>query len=208
MPSIGSTIIATSLACLSLSHLAAAASEFRLLSGVCQHLPGSFPDNNNEAFVGDVNLRPAGTGLFIDDLTGNGFGGIPESARFSLPWYSLALHNATDVARYRIQCSDRGGLAIPGNPSRPLRVNTFHQGTLVFDSYGLIPEPYALYVDGQRQPGVYLGAAGVTRWAWSQVTNNGLLYWKPRLLVSPDDRPGQGALREGEVEGYLVAKPY
>jgi hypothetical protein len=89
---------------------------------------------------------------------------------------------------------------------RPIRINAECDGTLVYDSYSLIPEPYAHYADGMRQRGVFLGAAGETRWAWSNVTTKeGRLLWKPRLMVAIDRSAQTNELRPGEVQGYLVA---
>ena len=68
-------------------------------------------------------------------------------------------------------------------------------------------EPYAYYVDGVRQSGVYFGAAGLVGWAWSKGnTTNGNLLWTPRLMVVTDRDPKADELREGEVAGFVVAK--
>lgn len=75
----------------------------------------------------------------------------------------------------------------------------------MFDGYGIMPEPYAHFVDGQRQPGVFLGVAGVTRWAWSNVTANGVLLWRPRLLLGTVTNPELKDLKPGEIEGFLTA---
>ena len=116
------------------------------------------------------------------------------------------MYNDTGYAAARIQCADEEGIAFAGSKIQPIRINTDRSGTLVIDSYGLIPEPYALYVDGQRQPGVYLGAAGETRWAWSNATTNSILVWKPRLMVATNSNPAAATLYPGEVQGYLVGK--
>jgi hypothetical protein len=68
-------------------------------------------------------------------------------------------------------------------------------------------EPYAYYVDGVKQAGVYLGAAGEVRWAWSKGKDSfDNLLWVPRLMVSTERDLKAGELREGEVGGFLVAK--
>ncbi|KAK1756412.1 hypothetical protein QBC47DRAFT_444925 [Echria macrotheca] len=200
------TLVATTLA-LGLSQGVAAADDtpqVQLLSGVCYDFAGAFQSDTGNAMVGDVILRPAGTGTFLDGLE-TGFGGIAESARMSLPWSTLAYFNETGRARYRITCRDEDGLAAAGSTNKPLKVNTDKDNTLVIDSYGLMLEPYGHYVDGQRVSGVFLGAAGVTRWAWGNVTYNGIPFWRPRLLVASRNNLKGDQLRAGEVGGYLMA---
>jgi hypothetical protein len=58
--------------------------------------------------------------------------------------------------------------------------------------------PYAHYIDGVQQDGVYFGVDGVTTWAFS--------FWEPsqyytiRLLG-----PNSGSLKDGEFDGFLKA---
>ena len=78
----------------------------------------------------------------------------------------MAFQNDTGYSGWRISCTDKDGIGINKDAKfRPIRVNTERDSTLVYDSFGLILEPYAHYIDGVRQPGVFLGAAGETRWA-------------------------------------------
>jgi len=119
----------------------------------------------------------------------------------------MGLHNATGIARYLIGCQDETGLGTFYNGAQSIRINTDKESTLVLNNYGLIPEPYSYYVDGTKQPGVYIGAAGEVRWAWTEAAGtNGVVYWKPRLLIATDSNPSGKELRQGEVEGFLVAK--
>jgi hypothetical protein len=119
----------------------------------------------------------------------------------------LALYNETGYARYLIGCQDETGLGTFYSGQKSIRINTDKDATIVVDNYGLIPEPYSYYVDGAKQQGVYIGAAGEVHWAWSKKTsNNNLVYWQPRLLVATESNPDGGKLREGEVQGFVVAK--
>ncbi|KAK4101380.1 hypothetical protein N658DRAFT_425860 [Parathielavia hyrcaniae] len=209
MPSLHCTAVST-LACLGiLVQLVSAATEVKLLSGVCEDYPGAFQSNTGNAYAPEANLVPL-TGTYIDSLDSRfRFGSILEHQRFRLPWYSLALYNETGHLGYRVGCRDEDGLAVLGTESHSLRINTNQGGTLVFNgSYGLTPEPYAYYVDGARQPGVYLGAAGEVRWAWSQVAAEGIVYWRPRLMVATVERPAAADLAAGEVQGFLAVKPW
>jgi hypothetical protein len=95
---------------------------------------------------------------------------------------------------------------VVGPTKKPVRIDTDQGGTLVFDGYGLMPEPYAYYVDGVRQDGVYIGVAGEIRWAWKQVSENGVVMWQPRLRVATVEYPNNGELKEGEVPGFLTVK--
>lgn len=118
--------------------------------------------------------------------------------------------NVTGYAYTPISCRDEDGLFIRGEKLRYIRINTDRDSTLVYDSYGLIPEPHAHYIDGVRQPGVYLGLAGETRWAWdgsrrASTTPAALGLWTPRLRLATDGNPRAVELRAGEVAGYLWA---
>ncbi len=111
----------------------------------------------------------------------------------------------------RVGCRDEVGVGYFGPQTLPIKINTAEEGTLVMNgsAFGLTPEPYAYYVDGVRQPGVYLGAAGVVRWAWGLVDRTAAdgrstSYWIPRLLV-PTDWNREPKLKENEVEGFLVS---
>lgn len=122
----------------------------------------------------------------------------------------MALMNETGYAYTPISCRDEDGLFIRGEKLQYIRINTDHDSTLVYDGYGLIPEPYAHYIDGVRQPGVYLGLAGETRWAWDNkrrgsTTPAALGLWTPRLRLATDGNAKAAELRAGEVAGYLWA---
>jgi hypothetical protein len=71
-----------------------------------------------------------------------------------------------------------------------------------------MPEPYAYFIDGVRQEGVYVGAAGEIRWAWKQVEENGAVMWQPRLRVATVQNPGNADLKEGEIEGFLMVNKW
>jgi hypothetical protein len=88
MPSTRSTAI-TGLACLgSLFGLASAATEVKLLSGVCGNYPGALPSDTGNSYVGDLNFVPV-TGTFIDTL-GTRFGSVTETQRYRNPWESVS----------------------------------------------------------------------------------------------------------------------
>jgi hypothetical protein len=122
----------------------------------------------------------------------------------------MTLMNDTMYAYTPISCRDEDGLIVRTVANRYIRINTARDSTLVYDSYGLIPEPYAHYIDGVRQPGVYLGLAGETRWAWdnsrrASTTPAALGLWTPRLRIAIDGNPQAAELKAGEVAGYLWA---
>ena len=84
---------AAGLACLTLLRGVSAAGtvEARLLGGVCYDFAGATQSmTTGNTYVGSVDLRPAGTGTYIDDLE-RGFTYIPESQRFMLPWGTVSL---------------------------------------------------------------------------------------------------------------------
>lgn len=132
---------------------------------------------------------------------------LPHSLN-AKPQKQLGIYNNTGYAAYRIGCYDHTGIGSFLGSTRPYRINTERGNTLEAGSgAGLMLEPYAYYVDGERQPGVYLGAAGQVRWAWSKGnTPNDNLLWMPRLMVVTDSDPKADELREGEVAGFVVAK--
>lgn len=119
----------------------------------------------------------------------------------------MAIFDSAGYAAQGIQCQDgEGFVSLPD--SLPIRISTDsnRDAMLVYKSYGLIPEPYAHYVDGVEQDGVYLGIAGKTPWAFSQETgSNGVSLWKARLLLGREDALNGDALRDGEIEGFLTA---
>jgi hypothetical protein len=88
MPSTRSTAIA-GLACLgSLIGLASAATEAKLLGGVCGNYPGALQSDTGNAYHGDLLFVPV-TGTYIDTL-GTRFGSIRETQRYRNPWYSVS----------------------------------------------------------------------------------------------------------------------
>lgn len=98
MPSLRA-IIAAGLACLAGSAAAAGEIEVRLLRGVCYPYSGSFPTDTGNAYVGELELRPAGTGTFLDDLPSR-FGSIFSQQRGTSPWYTVSLgHGNRGVPR-------------------------------------------------------------------------------------------------------------
>jgi hypothetical protein len=221
-----------------LGQVASAASEAKLLTGVCQPYPGVMRSGTGNAFTASIYPRPVGTGTEIDSWGSNTkWSSILETQRGVNPWYTVrsssplsfffltssiksrhandpnkaAVHNREGAAP-NIGCTDEDGLIYypySSTPAPALRINTQRGGTLVNGSYGFIPEPYAYYVDGVRQPGVYIGAAGEVRWAWSKFNDTqGREFWKPRLMVSLDGNPGGANLQTGEVQGFLVSLPW
>ncbi|KAK0651004.1 hypothetical protein B0T16DRAFT_453509 [Cercophora newfieldiana] len=204
MPSLGSLTAFAALA--GLVNVASAATEVKLNSGVCSSLPRAFyiPDKGF-SMVGDVSLYAVGTGTALDNL-GPLWGSIRESQRGLPAWETMALYNETGYARYLIGCQDDTGLASFLSETKTIRINTDRDSTLVIGNYGLMPEPYSYFIDGAKQPGVYIGAAGEVRWAFSNATSNGIAFWKPRLLVATELNPSGGVVREGEVQGFIVAK--
>ena len=88
MPSIRTTIVA-GLVCLG-SQLANAAGEVevRLLRGVCGQFQGEFQSGTGNAMVGDLLLRPAGTGTYLDTSEAR-FSDILEQQRMVNPWYTV-----------------------------------------------------------------------------------------------------------------------
>ncbi|KAH6623929.1 hypothetical protein F5144DRAFT_584773 [Chaetomium tenue] len=205
---VSATLTSALLATASLINVASAAAEARLLRGVCAPLPGSFPmTNTNTAMVGEVFMHAVGTGTYIDDLLPR-WASIDMQSRGQLPYEVMGLYNNTGFAYLPISCYDDVGLSSRVGEATPYRVNT-ERGSMIEggSKTGLMLEPYAYYVDGEKQSGVYLGAAGVVRWAWSQGhTANGNLLWTPRLMVVTDSDPQAGELKDGEVAGFLVAK--
>ena len=122
----------------------------------------------------------------------------------------MAWMNQTGFASWRLVCTDEDGIGINKDGKyRPIRVETAGRSELVYDSYGLMLEPYAHYIDGVRQPGVFLGVAGETRWAWNgnhvAENNPALGLWVPRLRIATEFNPTGAELKAGEVAGYLVA---
>lgn len=216
MPSIPSLfLLLTTLTTLTTLPLTLASSQAILLPGVCSPYPGIQQTNTGNGFTGDIGLRPIGTGLHIDTQVPK-FGTIDSYARFRNPWQTLVLYNTTGegpytVAGYTIGCRDEVGPGIFFGQSLGMKINTAEGGTLVLNgsAYGLTPEPYAYYVDGVRQRGVYLGVAGSVRWAWGLVnrteatTGRSTSYWIPRLLV-PTEGNREPRLAGNEVEGFLV----
>lgn len=98
MPSLRA-IIATGLVCLAGPGAAAGEIEVRLLRGVCYPYRGSFPTDTGNAYVGELELRPAGTGTFLDDLPSR-FTSIFEQQRGSSPLYTVCLgHRNRGVPR-------------------------------------------------------------------------------------------------------------
>lgn len=89
MPSLRA-IIAAGLACLAGSAAAAGEIEVRLMRGVCYPYRGSFPTDTGNAYVGELGLRPAGTGTFLDNLPSR-FGSILTQQRGTSPWYTVCL---------------------------------------------------------------------------------------------------------------------
>ncbi|KAK4442294.1 hypothetical protein QBC34DRAFT_363971 [Podospora aff. communis PSN243] len=205
MPSI--TSIATFSALAGLFNVATAATQVKLNTGVCRTLPGAVPNvDKGSSWVGEVNLHAVGTGTHLDNL-GPYWGSITETQRGLPAWETLALHNATGFARYNIGCQDETGLGTFYSGGQTIRINTDKDSTIVLNNYGLIPEPYSYYIDGAKQPGVYIGVAGEVNWAWSEASGtNGVTYWKPRLLVATESNPSGAQLRQGEVKGFIVAK--
>lgn len=63
----------------------------------------------------------------------------------------MALMNETGYAYTPISCRDEDGLFIRGEKLRYIRINTDRDSTLVYEGYGLIPEPYAHYINGVRR---------------------------------------------------------
>ncbi|KAK1834967.1 hypothetical protein QBC39DRAFT_342325 [Podospora conica] len=209
MPSLRATIIA-GLACLAGSAAAAAPGEIevRLLRGLCSNFRGAFPTNTGNGYVGELELKPSDTGI-IDDLPSR-LTSMLTTSRGVNPWYTMAFQNDTAYAASYISCDDFDGLHIRGNPTRPIRINTDYGATLVTEGPGLMLEPYAHYIDGVRQPGVYLGLAGETRWAFDgtrrgPTTPAALGLWTPRLRIATDGNPQAVELKAGEVAGYLWA---
>lgn len=120
----------------------------------------------------------------------------------------LVLYNATGFARYPLQCTDEAGIVVR-NDGLPLRITTDRRrdSMLVYHDYGLMPEPYAHYLDGVRQQGVFLGLDGHTSWAfWNVSGPQNVPSWKFRLLINTEGITGGNKLREGEIGGYLVAR--
>lgn len=81
--------LAAGLACLAGFAAAAGEVEARLLRGVCYPYRGSFPTDTGNAYVGELELRPAGTGTFLDDLPSR-FTSIFEQQRMVSPWYTVS----------------------------------------------------------------------------------------------------------------------
>lgn len=221
------TMAAAGLASLGMMDAAAAQSnvEAKILGGVCFPFAGSYQNSETgNSMHPSLQLRPAGTGTYLDSVE-TGFTSIRTTMRGTLPWYTvssaqpaqarfktltdiqLALYNDTGTAGapHRISCQDERGITVIDSAYHDIRINTDQSNSLVFDGYGIALEPYAHYVDGQRQSGVFLGAAGVTRWAWANVTQNGRLLWKPRLLLATVEHPEYQTLQAGEIAGYLMA---
>lgn len=84
MPSILSTV--TGLLCL--GSLVSAATEVKLLPGVCSRYPGAHQSATGNSFVGELNLKPL-TGTYIDTL-GTRFGKILETQPMVNPWYTVS----------------------------------------------------------------------------------------------------------------------
>ena len=101
---------------------------------------------------------------------------------------------------------DEQGL-VERNSQKPLRITFWtSDAILTQDAYGLIPEPYSVTIDGVKQDGVFLGAAGKVKWAFRQENDKGIVIWRPRLLLNKEGLPNGDVLRDGEVAGYLTAK--
>ena len=109
--------------------------------------------------------------------------------------------NMTGVARHRIACSDEGALYIATAENSPgLRVFTGvpGHGSLV-SGLGLTPDPYGIYVDGEKIDGTFLGLGGVVRWGFKEGDEG---VWDARLMV-----PGEEE-EDGAVYGFLQAKTF
>ena len=97
MPSLRSTLV-TGLLCLG-SQLAEAAGEVeaRLLGGVCGQFQGVFQSGTGNGMVGDLELRAAGTGTFLDTLTPR-YSDILQQQRQRNPWYTVRMEHPASWA--------------------------------------------------------------------------------------------------------------
>jgi len=112
----------------------------------------------------------------------------------------MTVYNESDRAGYGILCTDEDGVITRQSEPLRIRADLTHDASLVLregGGYGLMPEPYAHFVDGKRVDGVYLGLANRTTWGFSPVKENDIDQWKIRFLVQPDEP------QKGEVLGYL-----
>ena len=115
--------------------------------------------------------------------------------------------NETGRAATPVQCVDEEGL-IERSSGNPLRIAVWTgDAVLTQKAYGFIPEPYSVTIDGVKQDGTFLGAAGQVQWAFKQETpKDGPVVWRPRLLLSREGSPNGNVLRDGEVAGYVTAR--
>jgi hypothetical protein len=72
---------------------------------------------------------------------------------------------------------------------------------------GSLVEPYKHVVEGREAEGVYLGAKGVTKWAFSPEGPDGREFgkhWVARLLLPGSEDPvTKKPLKEDEIVGFL-----
>jgi len=112
----------------------------------------------------------------------------------------VTFYNRSDVAAYPVFCTDEDGL-LTRPDGVPLRISTDSDNAVLvmrkLGGYGMMPEPYAHYVDGKRLDGTYLGLANRTTWAFLPEKSSDLDVWTPRLLLEKEE------LKQGEVRGYL-----
>ncbi|KAE9371101.1 hypothetical protein N431DRAFT_467309 [Stipitochalara longipes BDJ] len=95
-----------------------------------------------------------------------------------------------------IFCCDHGGTVEDGLGYKALLFSSnATDNKLGYWDQGVLPETYTHQIAGVAQPGVFLGLANVTTWAFKLTSN----YYQTRLLG-----PGQN-LSVGEFKGFLKA---
>ncbi|KAH8896073.1 hypothetical protein GQ53DRAFT_851963 [Thozetella sp. PMI_491] len=196
---------------LSFIHTAIATSvEPRFLGGVCSPYGGYVQSaSTGNGMVQQLSLRIVGTGMYLDNLQIK-MDTIEVHQRMMNPFSYIVFFNESDRAGYSSWCTDEDAI-ITRPESTPLRIytDTNRDAMLVVKKsggYGHIPEPYAHFVAGVRQDGVYLGLANRTTWAFSaEKTDSGIDVWKPRLLLGRESTLDGDELRKGEIQGFLRA---
>ena len=105
----------------------------------------------------------------------------------------------TGMESQQVSCSDENALFMRVENSPGVRVITGVGGDgRLATGLGLTPEGYAIYVDGERIEGGFLGLGGIVRWGFKERDEEGV--WDARLMVpSAEDE-------EGEVYGFLEAR--
>jgi hypothetical protein len=145
------------------------------------------------------------------------FGNVAEFSRGAtqIRWGSIVFPTNNQVAKNPLRCSNNTLQALV-----PVGVSQYEWQNLRISPYpydaelmylvdgGPEVQPYAIYVDGVQQPGVFLGADATTTWGFryypADASCCGTPFYGMRLLGPKSADPTTGApLQDGEFKGLV-----